>query len=92
MNKNINQIRDEIDLIDKEIRELFVKRMNLSKSVAEYKLENNLSIEDINREIEIISINSFEVRDELKKYYVEFFKKIIFLSKDYQKEIIDEKK
>ena len=57
MNKNINQIRDEIDLIDKEIRELFVKRMNLSKSVAEYKLENNLSIEDINREIEIISKN-----------------------------------
>ena len=49
MNKNINQIRDEIDLIDKEIRELFVKRMNLSKSVAEYKLENNLSIEDIIR-------------------------------------------
>ena len=92
MNKNINQIRDEIDLIDKEIRELFVKRMNLSKSVAEYILENNLSIEDINREIEIISKNSFEVRDELKKYYVEFFKKIIFLSKDYQKEIIDEKK
>ena len=91
MNKDINQIRNEIDLIDKEIRELFVKRMNLSKSVAEYKLENNISVEDVNREIEIISKNSCEVSDELKQYYIDFLKKIITLSKDYQKVIIERK-
>lgn len=91
MNKDINQIRNEIDLIDKEIRELFVKRMNLSKSVAKYKLENNISVEDVNREIEVISKNSCEVSDELKKYYIDFLKKIITLSKDYQKVIIERK-
>ena len=91
MNKDINQIRNEIDLIDKDLRELFLKRMNLSKSVAEYKLENNISVEDVNREIEIISKNSCEVSDELKQYYIDFLKKIITLSKDYQKVIIERK-
>lgn len=32
------EIRDQIDIIDKEIVELFEKRMQLSADVAEYKI------------------------------------------------------
>ena len=35
------EIRDQIDGIDKEIVELFEKRMQLSAEVAEYKISNN---------------------------------------------------
>ena len=35
------EIRDQIDTIDKEIVELFEKRMQLSADVPEYKISNN---------------------------------------------------
>ena len=38
------EIRDQIDGIDKEIVELFEKRMQLSAEVAEYKISNNKAV------------------------------------------------
>ena len=44
------EIRDQIDIIDKEIVELFEKRMQLSADVAEYKISNNKEVLDPKRE------------------------------------------
>ena len=46
------EIRDQIDIIDKEIVELFEKRMQLSADVAEYKISNNKEVLDPKREKE----------------------------------------
>lgn len=43
------EIRDQIDTIDKEIVELFEKRMQLSADVAEYKISNNKEVLDPKR-------------------------------------------
>ena len=88
MKKDIEEIRKEIDAVDKEIRDLFLKRMALAKEVAEYKINNNLAVEDSSREEEIVFKNSSELSDEMKKYYIELLRKMISISKDYQKEIM----
>lgn len=92
MSKNINEIRMEIDDLDKRIKELFLMRMSLSKDVAEYKHSNNLPIEDLIRENEIILKNSSNIDPDLKKYYIDFCREIFFLSKKYQNEIISSKR
>ena len=51
------ECRKEIDVIDKEILRLFEKRMNISKSVVEYKIENHLEIFQPEREKEVIQKN-----------------------------------
>lgn len=50
----LNDIRNEIDRIDNQIIELFTKRMNCSKKVAEYKLENRLPVCNPERENDIL--------------------------------------
>ena len=67
----LDEARLKINEIDKKMAELFESRMEASKSIAEYKKENGLSIEDNKREVELISKNSEYVKsDEIKEYYV----------------------
>ena len=46
MAKDLLKARKEINEIDKEMADLFVKRMAAVKDVAEYKAENDLPIYD----------------------------------------------
>ena len=41
---DLNQLRSEIDQIDQSLVELFVRRMNISSAIADYKKEHNLPI------------------------------------------------
>lgn len=51
---SLKPIRDEIDKIDNQIIELFSQRMECSKKVAEYKLENGMQIFNAERENQIL--------------------------------------
>ena len=51
---NLEECRKEIDIIDKELVELFVKRMNVAKSVAEYKKETGKAVYDSERERKLL--------------------------------------
>ena len=51
---SLKPIRDEIDNIDKQIIQLFTERMECSKKVAQYKLENGMPIFNAEREREIL--------------------------------------
>ena len=85
---NLKDIRDKINELDKEMLELFIKRMNLSKEVIEYKLKNNLPILDEKREKEIVEKNLNNLNNkELEKYYLEFIKNLMNISKEYQNDI-----
>jgi len=39
---DILECRDKLDVIDKQILELFEKRMDIAKNVAKYKIENKM--------------------------------------------------
>lgn len=87
MSRNIEEIRIEINQIDNQIRELFIKRMKCTEEIAIYKKENNLPILDIKREKEIIANNISKIEDEnLKEYYLKFLENLMMLSKEYQRE------
>ena len=67
---SLKPIRDEIDKIDEQLIELFKKRMECSKKVAEYKVERGIPVLNEQREKEILE-------DVAKKSGKTFVKKII---------------
>ena len=91
--KNINEIRKEINNIDKDMAILFQKRMELVNLVIEYKKINNLPIYDPKREEELIDKNLKCIDNEnIKQYYLDFIKEIMNISKKYQDDILNKKK
>lgn len=88
MNK-LEQAREIINDVDKELIELFKKRMMASKMVAEFKSENNMPVFDESREKSLKEKNLLVLNDkELEKYYLTFLEGVLKASKDYQKDLI----
>ena len=86
---NLNESREKINNIDKEMTKLFCERMNLCKDIAEYKKANSLPILDSSRENEVINKNLALVEDEnLKPYYVTYIKNFLNVSRDYQRSLL----
>ena len=54
----LEEIRKELDVVDKEMRSLFERRMELAKNVADVKFETGDEIYKPDREKEVISKNS----------------------------------
>ena len=79
--------RDRIDAIDDQLSALFKERMEVVAKVAEYKKEHGLPITDSAREKQILEDRTADA-GELKPYVRRFFKHIMKLSKEYQKERI----
>jgi len=55
MDLDLNKLRDDINEVDREIVDLFKKRMEIAASVAKYKKENNLPVLDAARERALLS-------------------------------------
>lgn len=86
----LTQARDIIGQVDKEIAQLFEKRMVAVKAVAEHKMENGLSVFDSSREEYLIKKNSSYIEDEtLREYYINFQKSTMEISKRYQRRILE---
>lgn len=88
----LKELRGQIDSIDKEIVQLFEKRMEVVLNVAMYKMENNIPILDISREDEVINKNTIHLKNrELEDYLKEFYINLMNLSKNYQNYHINKK-
>ncbi len=86
---DLNCVRNEIQNIDKKIAELFEKRMECSKKVAEYKSAHGLSVKDEKREAQLIEANKKNVvNKEIEQYYVRFMKDIMNVSCSYQENLL----
>ena len=83
MNK-LEKARATIEEVDKEMVALFEKRFKAIKDVIEYKLENNLPINDSGREEYLIEKNlTYLIDKDLEEYYVSFLKEMFIISKFY---------
>ena len=87
---NLNEIRTEIDAIDKEFVELFKRRMNCAALVAEYKKENSLPILDASRERALLNKISDLSGEEFEEYTRTLYSTILDLSKSYQYKTFNE--
>ena len=81
---DLEELRNEIDAIDDEILKLFLKRMDVSSKVADYKRENNLPTLQKSREREILNKVSEKSGAEMADYSRILFSTLMDLSKSYQ--------
>lgn len=88
---SLQNLRNEIDEIDKQLVELFEKRMETVLKVAQYKKENNIPILNKNREDEVIEKNIKYLRNKgFKRAEAEFLKSVMTISRKAQaKEIFE---
>lgn len=80
----LENIRNKIDKIDKEMAILFSQRMELIELIKEEKKKNNLPTYNEAREKEIKAKNMLFVNSEYVEEYKEFIESILKISKEYQ--------
>lgn len=85
---DLSKIRKDIDAVNGEMVELFVRRMDIVKRVAEYKIENNKKVFDKAREEQLIAESIEKVSPEYKDYTQKFVEALIALSSNMQHDII----
>ena len=85
----LENLRERIDTIDKELIALFEERMNVVNDIAEYKIKNNLPILNQNREDIVISkVKSIVKNKEYTDSAIDFIKDIMEISRKFQQKII----
>lgn len=85
----LSELRNEIDQIDKELVELFKKRMGVSADVAEYKRQNNMRVLDPSRERALLSKVGDLAGEEFSDYTRILYSTILDLSRAYQHKKLD---
>ena len=84
--KDIKELREKINEIDRQLATLYENRMNAAKDIAEYTLTNNLAILDKKREKEVLDRNlSYITDDDLLPLYAKFVRGMMDQSKSYQR-------
>ena len=81
---DLNELRQEINATDREIVELFKRRMAIATSVAEYKKEHGLPVLDAARERALLEKISEMAGDELGGYARTLYHTMMDVSKAYQ--------
>ncbi|MCK4551661.1 MAG: chorismate mutase [Tenericutes bacterium] len=85
----MEELRNQINIIDESMQNLFLERMQIVKQVALHKKENDLPIFDKERETIILKENVDRIDNlELTDLYMAFYKNVIEVSKQYQERII----
>ncbi|WP_166627140.1 chorismate mutase [Jeotgalicoccus sp. S0W5] len=86
------ELRNEIDRIDRQLMKLFEERMNITREIADYKRANDIPVLDQAREDKVIEKNVTYLKDHtLDKYAREFTKRLMELSRTRQSEALNNK-
>ena len=80
----LNELRNEINQIDEELLNLFLRRMDVAEQVADYKRANNLPIYQPQREREILKKVADQAGPEKSGYARVLFSMLMELSKSSQ--------
>ena len=85
----LENLREKIDTIDKEMIALFEKRMDVVADIAAYKIKNNLPVLNQNREDIVVSkVKSTVKNKEYADSAADLIKDIMEISKKFQQKII----
>lgn len=80
----LEEVRNKIDIVDKQIKTLFEERMILADAVASVKAQSEDAIYKPDREEAIITRLTEDVDDSIKKEYIALIKRIMEISRKYQ--------
>ena len=85
----LENLREKIDTIDKEMIALFEKRMDVVADIATYKIKNNLPVLNQNREDIVVSkVKSTVKNKDYADSAADLIKNIMEISKKFQQKII----
>lgn len=89
---DLELIRQDIDVIDRELVELFEKRLKLCRDVAAYKIETGKKVLDREREeSKLLNIKSMVKDEENKRAVTELFSQIMSNSRKMQYQMLEKK-
>ena len=80
----INELRQEIDLIDDQLVSLFGQRMEVAAKIADYKKENNLPIYVPSRERAKLQDVAVKAGPDMDNYTRVLYSMLFELSRSYQ--------
>jgi chorismate mutase len=87
--ERLNNLREQIDVIDKQMAKLFEQRINLVKQIAEIKKEISYPSYDQGRETFILIRNGAYIEDKnIRMMYFEMMQNQFELTKKMQEEIL----
>ena len=81
---NLDEIREQIDEIDAQILDLFCRRMDLVKNVAEYKIENSIPVFHPGREQSILDRARMRAGEAYGDYAAALFQRMMEVSRRMQ--------
>ena len=85
---DLNELRKEIDAVDREIVSLFEKRMEISERIAAFKQSAGKAVRDEAREAEkIAQVKKLACTDFGRKHIEELYTLLISLSRKLQEEL-----
>ena len=79
--EKLNQLRQQIDLLDKELIRLFQDRLFLTDEIAEVKVVGNIAINDLTREDQVIEAAMARVNSENHEDIANYMRGVIAISK-----------
>ena len=84
---NMQDARKKIDALDEVLAETFEEVLNIALRIAKYKEENELQLQDVEREeFRVQHVLSLVKNSELKPYVEDFIRSVILINKQYQKD------
>ena len=84
MGKNLEELRMEIDQIDRQMVSLFRRRMEAVTQVAEYKQERGLPVRDPSRERALLGKVAREAGEELADHIQSVYRTMMAASRSYE--------
>lgn len=87
-NLSIEELRQQIDEIDKQMVKLFCERMQVAAGVAEYKRQHGLPVLDSNRERQLLAKVADMAGEDFGGYAKVLYSNMFALSKSYQQGIL----
>lgn len=85
----LDTLRKEIDDVDREIIELFTKRMDIAANIAQYKKENGKAVFDPSRERKKLADVISKSRPDMQNYTVFLFGQLFEVSRLYQNRLLN---
>lgn len=86
----LDDARGVIDEVDREMAELFERRMEAVAKIAAYKNAHGLPVFNPEREAEVLERNTSYVSAEIRPYYRRLLENVMAESRQYQHQLIGE--
>lgn len=86
----LNTLRNEIDDIDRQLVDLFRRRMDVTRRVGEYKAARNIPVLDQDRERRLLQNKGELAGDELRPAVITLYQTILSLSRRQQRDMLRE--